>query len=129
MAWSLLQKLINENATKDDSSLYKSVTNKILYLCAFLPQWLVTEYKKINASELLHLYVMHGRLIEASELASEYIYAILGRGFEYFGLKNSLIATMPQTCFPLTTIDHLLYALKQNSKEDVEYGQVNHQRN
>ena len=43
--------------------------------------------QRLNAAELLRLYVDYDLLTEASELAVEYIRATLGAGKEYFGLK------------------------------------------
>lgn len=59
-------------------------------------------------------------MLEATDLAKEYIWALLGRGKEYFGLKNALVATLPAMCMPLNAIDLLLHGLKLNSDDDVE---------
>lgn len=45
--------------------------------------------QKINAAELLHLYLEHGFLEDATDLATEYILATMGKGKEYFGLDVS----------------------------------------
>lgn len=120
-AWNLLKELIETNEKIDSTILRKSVTTKILKSGGFLPQWLYNSYKMGNPSEMLYLFVSSGRLIEATDLAIEYIKAMLGQGFEYFGLRNALHSTKPALCFPINTIDLLLYGLKINSGEDEEY--------
>lgn len=122
MAWKLLQHLLTENEAFDSTDLHKAVTSKILSLGEFLPHWLFLSYRQRNPSELLNLYVTHGRLIEATDLAIEYVAAMLNTGGEYFGLKNAMHSTLPALCFPINTIDNLLYSLKLNSSEDKEYG-------
>lgn len=81
------------------------------------------KFQSSNPSEFLRLFVKHGRLIEATEFAKEYMWAILGRGHEYFNLKVPMTAASPAMCFPLNALDLLLYGLKLNST-DVEYKQV-----
>lgn len=44
-------------------------------------------FQRVNASELLRLYINYDLLLEAVMLALEYIEAVLGNGKEYFGLK------------------------------------------
>lgn len=121
MAWKLLERLIYDNEDHDLTILHKAVANKLLSLGEFLPHWLFLSYRERNASELLNLYVSHGRLIEATDLAKEFIAAMTNSGGEYFGLKNAMHATLPALCFPTNTIDSLLHNLKLNSSEDDEY--------
>lgn len=89
----------------------------------FLPHWLYTAYKLANPSELLHLYVVNGRLFEASALAIEYIWAMIATGGEYFGLRNSLHSNKPALCFPVTAVDVLIYGLELNADHDEEYAE------
>lgn len=121
MAWKLLERLIDENELEQSTMLRKSITTKLLSVGEYLPHWLQQSYKRTKPSELLHLYVTHGRLIEATDLAVEYICAMLSAGGEYYGLKNSLQSTMPPLCFPISTIDLLLNGLEVNAKLDREY--------
>lgn len=121
MAWKLLEVLLDDYETSDSTILRKSVTNKILGLGEFLPHWLYLSYKKSNASELLYLYVNHGRLIEATELAVDYVSAMLRFGGEFFGLKNSMHITLPPMCLPVNTIDLLIYGLELNADQDECY--------
>lgn len=121
MAWKLLERLLMNNETSGSTILHKAITNKILGLGEFLPNWLFLSYRRLNPSELLNLYVSHGRLIEATALAKEYIAAMTASGGEYFGLKNALHATLPALCLPVNTIDSLLHNLSLNSTEDAEY--------
>lgn len=125
MAWKLLEKLISDHEMDNQHStvLRKSVTNKILSLGEFLPHWLYVSYKKSNPSEMLQLYVNNGRLIEATDLAKEYIWAMIKSGGEYFGLKNSIQFMLPALCFPVNTIDLLIYGLELNSQYDEEYSE------
>jgi len=60
-----------------------------------------------------------GRLLEASDLAVDYINAILGSGKEHFGLETSLIATAPPTWLPLNTIEVLLNELEYLNKDSL----------
>lgn len=124
MAWQLLERLIdNHEALNPTTILHKAVTAKILSLGEFLPTWLLQSYKKRNATELLNLYVSHGRLIEAAQFATEYIWAMIRSGGEYFGLTSSLQSFGSALCFPVNAIDLLLYGLKINVKHDHEYQQ------
>ena len=51
-------------------------------------------WQRVNAPELLRLYMNYDLLIEAVTLAVEYIQAVLGNGKEYFGLKVNSLTTM-----------------------------------
>lgn len=124
MAWSLLQKLVEDNELKDSTLIRKCVVNRILTLNAFVPQWLCDSYKLANTRELLHLYVKHNRLLEAADLACEMIGAMLGAGSEYFDFKYSVNVTNPQLSFPINTIDLLLHGLQVNGKQHIEYEMV-----
>lgn len=73
--------------------------------------------QKRNASELLRLMLNTGRLIEASDLAVDYINAVLGSGKEHFGLETPLVATAPPTWLPLNTIEVLLSELEYLNKD------------
>lgn len=121
MAFKLLERLLMSNEAIGSTILHKAITNKFLGLCEFLPNWLFLSYRRLNPSELLNLYLSHGRLIEATDLAKEYIAAMTATGGEYFGLKNALHATLPALCLPVNTIDSLLHNLSLNSTEDAEY--------
>jgi nuclear pore complex protein Nup160 len=81
-------------------------------------------YKLRNPAELLRVLLSAGRLVEATELAKEYVWAVLGRGKEYFGLENSLLATTPPTWLPFQTLDLLLLELEESGEQDREYKQV-----
>lgn len=121
MAWKLLQTLIADHEEHESTMLHKAVAGKILNLGEFLPHWLFLSYRRRNPTELLRLYVMHGRLIEGTDLAKEYILAMMNRGGEYFGLKNALPSTLPALCFPVNAIDQLMLNLKLNAQQDAEY--------
>ena len=49
--------------------------------------WISFFFQRVNATELLRLYINYDLLLEAVMLAVEYIEAVLGNGKEYFGLK------------------------------------------
>jgi len=91
---------------------YRCVAAKLLSSGAALPTWLVNDYKRFNAPELLRLYINYDLLLEAVLLSVEYIQAALGNGKEYFGLENALHATSPSVWLPYTAIDQLLLLLK-----------------
>lgn len=124
LAWRLLETLLNKYESPRQSTLHKAVAARLLGLGAFLPNWLVTSYKRRNPAELLRVLLSSGRLVEATDLAKEYIWAVLGRGKEYFGLKHSLMTTSPPTWLPFQTLDLLLLELKEASEEDGEYKQL-----
>lgn len=127
LAWRLLETLLNKYESPRQSTLHKAVATRLLGLGAFLPHWLVTSYKLRNPAELLRVLLSAGRLVEATELAKEYIWAVLGRGKEYFRLENSLLATAPPTWLPFQTLDLLLLELEESSEQDGEYKQVRKQ--
>lgn len=43
--------------------------------------------QKVDAAELLRLYLNYDLLEEAVELVSEYVDAVLGKGHQYFGIE------------------------------------------
>ena len=124
LAWRLLETLLNKYESHRQSTLHKAVAARILGLGAFLPNWLVRSYKQRNPAELLRVLLSSGRLVEAADFAKEYIWAVMGRGKEYFGLEHSLLTTAPPTWLPFQTLDLLLLELKEASEEDGEYKQV-----
>ena len=118
-AWKLLQNLVERLQEKGGSDIYKAVVTRLFSLGAFLPAWLVAGYKRINPSEFLRLYLVHGYLEDAGVLAIEYISAVLGTGTEYFALPNALHATSPPDWLPHNTIDVLLLELRDHSDDPV----------
>lgn len=123
MAWKLLEKLVTEHERDAETILHKAVATKLITAGEFLPHWLYLSYKHANPTELLHIYVNNGRLVEAAALAIEYIWAMMATGSEYFGLRNSLHSTKPALCFPVTAVDVLIYGLELNADQDPEYGE------
>ncbi|XP_059616440.1 nuclear pore complex protein Nup160 homolog [Phlebotomus argentipes] len=121
MAWNLLEKIVVENEEKGTTVLRRVVAKRILHLGAFLPYWLFLSYKRENPSELLHLFVIHGHLLEATDFAVAFISSMLGSNYEAFGLRNSLRSNEAALCFPVHDIDLLLHALKLNFEYDTEY--------
>lgn len=65
-----------------------------------------------------------GRLQEATDLAVDYINAVLGEGKEHFGLKTPLVATGPAVWLPFNTLELLLLELEHASKDDTSYIEV-----
>lgn len=124
LAWRLLETLLSKYESPRQSTLHKAVAARLLGLGAFLPHWLVTSYKQRNPAELLRMLLSAGRLVEATDLAKEYIWAVLGHGKEYFGLENSLLATASPMWLPFQTLDLLLLELKESSEKDSEYKQL-----
>ena len=70
----------------------------------------------MNPSELLRLYLHCGYLESCTQLACEYINAVLGTGKEYFGLSSSLNANAPPVWLPYTLLDQLLLELKDTAR-------------
>ncbi|XP_034947135.1 nuclear pore complex protein Nup160 homolog [Chelonus insularis] len=121
ISWKLLEKLTLIHEKDCSSELHKSVARKLLHHGAFLPQWLMTSYKKRNAAELLRLILNSGRLLEATDLAVDYINAVLGDGKEYFGLTTPLHPSGSAVWLPLNTLEVLLLELENASIEDPLY--------
>ncbi|XP_011311730.1 nuclear pore complex protein Nup160 homolog [Fopius arisanus] len=121
VSWRLLERLTLDNEKEESSELHKAVGKKLLHLGAFLPQWLMRSYKMRNPAELLRIILSSGRLLEACDLAVDYVNAILGDGIEYFGLKQPIVATGVPVWLPFNTIELLLMELKEAMKEDNTY--------
>ncbi|GAB0094315.1 Nuclear pore complex protein Nup160 homolog [Sergentomyia squamirostris] len=121
LAWTLLERIIVENEVVGTTNLRRTVAKRILHLGAYLPYWLFLSYKRENPSELLHLFIIHGHLIEAADFASAYIAAMLGKDPEAFGLRNSLLPNQAAMCLPVHDIDLLLHGLKLNFEFDPDY--------
>ncbi|XP_043261086.1 nuclear pore complex protein Nup160 homolog [Colletes gigas] len=114
-AWTLLEHLTLKHEKDGSSELHKAVSKKLLQEGAFIPQWLLMSYKKRNAAELLRLMLNTGRILEAGNLAVEYINAVLGTGKEHFGLETYLTSVAPAVWLPFNTLEVLLYELKETS--------------
>lgn len=99
--------------------------------------------QKVDAAELLRLYLNYDLLEEAADLVLEYVDAVLGKGHQYFGievsslgwaglargllfamgtrqkgsspLQHPLSATAPMVWLPYTAIDQLLQALQEST--------------
>lgn len=53
--------------------------------------FLITNFlQKVDAAELLRLYLNYDLLEEAVDLVSEYVDAVLGKGHQYFGIEVAL---------------------------------------
>eukprot|EP00096_Caligus_rogercresseyi_P011692 TRINITY_DN4693_c0_g1_i1.p1 TRINITY_DN4693_c0_g1~~TRINITY_DN4693_c0_g1_i1.p1 ORF type:complete len:726 (-),score=219.36 TRINITY_DN4693_c0_g1_i1:66-2243(-) len=127
-AWKLLQSVVGRlESSHGLSSIHKAVVMRLFSLGAPLPTWVLKEYKRRNAGELLRLYLIHGYLEDAAYLAVEYINAVLGQGKEYFGLETMLEANNPPVWLPYTALDHLLAELRDHSSEDVVYEKLYNQ--
>lgn len=80
-----------------------------------------TSVKSKNPSELLYLYVLYGRLDEASELAVQYLWAFLGRNSEKFGFQ---LTASSVRCFPFYAYDLLMNELNILKETDKGYEEV-----
>lgn len=119
VAWSLLERVLREAEREEEVELKRAAIEVILSSAtAFVPRWLLESMRRANANLLLQLFVKYGRLVEASEYAMELVWAMLGRGYEYFGLNNPLLANGASLCFPVNTMDLLLYNLRVNVEEN-----------
>ncbi|CAH1395818.1 unnamed protein product [Nezara viridula] len=112
MLWRILERCILKYEKENETVLHRASANQLLTVGLFIPTWLLQSYKKRNSSELLRLFVQHGYLEEAEELACEYLNAALGIGREHFSIDFPLHLSSPPLCLPLQTIDILLLELK-----------------
>ncbi|ERE70222.1 nuclear pore complex protein [Cricetulus griseus] len=87
-AWRLLSTYL-ERYKVQNNLYHHCVINKLLSHGVPLPNWLINSYKKVDAAELLRLYLNYDLLEEAVELVSEYVDAVLGKGHQYFGIELS----------------------------------------
>nr|XP_048284257.1 nuclear pore complex protein Nup160 [Myodes glareolus] len=113
-AWRLLSTYL-ERYRVQNNLYHHCVINKLLSHGVPLPNWLINSYKKVDAAELLRLYLNYDLLEEAVDLVSEYVDAVLGKGHQYFGIEFPLSATAPMVWLPYSSIDQLLQALGENS--------------
>ncbi|KAM6159346.1 nuclear pore complex protein Nup160 isoform 1-T1 [Rhynchocyon petersi] len=113
-AWRLLSTYLERYKVQNNLYHY-CVINKLLSHGVPLPNWLINSYKKVDAAELLRLYLNYDLLEEAVDLVSEYVDAVLGKGHQYFGIEFPLSATAPMVWLPYSSIDQLLHALGENS--------------
>lgn len=64
--------------------------------------FLISDFlQKVDAAELLRLYLNYDLLEEAVDLVSEYVDAVLGKGHQYFGIEVGMY-----TCFFLILYYH-----------------------
>ncbi|XP_067406756.1 nuclear pore complex protein Nup160 isoform X2 [Emydura macquarii macquarii] len=113
-AWRLLSSYLDKY--KSQNHLYHHcVINKLLSHGVPLPNWLINSYKKVDAAELLRLYLNFALLEEAADLVLEYVDALLGKGHEHFGIERPLSAIAPMVWLPYSAIDQLLHALGKNT--------------
>ncbi|XP_074854250.1 nuclear pore complex protein Nup160 isoform X2 [Carettochelys insculpta] len=113
-AWRLLSSYLDRY--KSQNHLYHHcVISKLLSHGVPLPNWLINSYKKVDAAELLRLYLNYALLEEAVDLVLEYVDALLGKGHEHFGIERPLSAVAPMVWLPYSAIDWLLQALGENT--------------
>uniref|UniRef100_A0A8B9I8A2 Nucleoporin 160 n=1 Tax=Anser brachyrhynchus TaxID=132585 RepID=A0A8B9I8A2_9AVES len=113
-AWRLLSSYL-ERYPSQNSLYHRCVINKLLAHGIPLPNWLINSYKKVDAAELLRLYLNYDLLEEAADLVLEYVDAVLGKGHQYFGIEHPLSAMAPMVWLPYTAIDQLLQALQEST--------------
>ncbi|XP_064477257.1 nuclear pore complex protein Nup160-like [Ornithodoros turicata] len=124
-AWLLLQHYLDHYESSPLSTRYhRLVASSFLARGCTLPPWFLASYKKRDPSELLRLYLMYGRLEDATSLSLEYIDAVLGKGPEYFGLRETLHATSHPVRLPHTVFDRLLMVLQASEKYAILIGQL-----
>lgn len=114
MPWVYLRKLLKEE--DPEKKYYREVVKHILANQAYIPQWLLDDYKLHNPRELLYVYLLYGRVDEAAELAIDFVRAYLGYGSETFGFKHYVAKTHP--AFPINTIETLLKVLEMHGRSD-----------
>uniref|UniRef100_A0A8C3PTL4 Nucleoporin 160 n=1 Tax=Calidris pygmaea TaxID=425635 RepID=A0A8C3PTL4_9CHAR len=113
-AWRLLSSYLERHPSQN-SLYHRCVINKLLAHGIPLPNWLINSYKKVDAAELLRLYLNYDLLEAAVDLVLEYVDAVLGKGHQYFGIEFPLSATAPMVWLPYTAIDQLLQALREST--------------
>ncbi|ETE72717.1 Nuclear pore complex protein, partial [Ophiophagus hannah] len=113
-AWRLLASYLDKYKS-ENSPYHRCVINKLLSHGVPLPNWLINSYKKVDAAELLRLYLNYDLLEEAVDLVLEYVDALLGKGHDYFGIEFPLSATTPIVWLPYSAIDQLLQVLGENT--------------
>uniref|UniRef100_A0A8C0FXK2 Nucleoporin 160 n=1 Tax=Chelonoidis abingdonii TaxID=106734 RepID=A0A8C0FXK2_CHEAB len=119
-AWRLLASYLDRY--KSQNHLYHyCVINKLLSHGVPLPNWLINSYKKVDAAELLRLYLNYALLEEAVDLVLEYVDALLGKGHEHFGIERPLSAIAPMVWLPYSAIDQLLQALGESTANHHRY--------
>lgn len=126
-AWRILEHLMGLHEPEPETRLHKCVVQKLFYHGAFVPNWLLSSYKKRNPAELLRLMLRYGRLLEAGELSIAYIQALLGRGKEHFNFKSDVYSRGPCVYLPYNTIEILLLELEHAKTGDEEYVEVHEQ--
>ncbi|XP_070567013.1 nuclear pore complex protein Nup160-like [Ptychodera flava] len=120
LSWRLLESYLRRLDSDGKSGYHKVIASKLLSLGVPLPAWLIHSHKRVNAAELLRLYINFDMLEEAAYLAMEYIDAVLGKGKEYFGLTSCLHGTTPDSVWlPYTALDQLLHAIKESKTESL----------
>ncbi|KAK3858813.1 hypothetical protein Pcinc_035022 [Petrolisthes cinctipes] len=111
--WSLLKQLLEEEEVGKQSVLHHAVATELLHYSSSLPTWLTDSYKMRNLGELLALYVRKGLLGEATELALQYVDAVMGHAPEQVGVSSGLHETGPAVWLPYTALDQLLLELDE----------------
>ncbi|XP_014677930.1 PREDICTED: nuclear pore complex protein Nup160-like isoform X2 [Priapulus caudatus] len=111
-AWRLLQMYLEKHPDYCGSAQLRCIATRLLCLGITLPSWLSAIYKRVNAAELLRLYIDYDLLTDAASLVIEYINAALGNGKEHFNLKTALHSTTPPVWLPYSEIDQLLLVMK-----------------
>uniref|UniRef100_A0A0A9YT05 Nuclear pore complex protein Nup160 n=2 Tax=Lygus hesperus TaxID=30085 RepID=A0A0A9YT05_LYGHE len=112
MAWMVLRRFIEKYEKGKATELHRATAHKLLGLEMFLPAWLTASYCKMNATELLKLYLHHGYLEECSELAIDYLQAGMGIGKEAFSIDLPLLPNSPPLWIPVNTIDRVIKELE-----------------
>ncbi|XP_036390935.1 nuclear pore complex protein Nup160 [Megalops cyprinoides] len=112
-AWRLLTYYL-ERYPSQNAQYHRCVINTLLSHGVPLPDWLVISYKAVDTAALLRLYLNYDLLESAVDLMLEYVDALLGKGYQYFGIERPLSATAPLVWIPYTSVDQLLQALNEN---------------
>ncbi|XP_056595855.1 nuclear pore complex protein Nup160 isoform X2 [Triplophysa dalaica] len=119
-AWRLLAYYL-EHHPSQNAEYHRCVISKLLSHSVPPPDWLVNAHKVIDAAALLRLYLNYDQLQSASELVLEYVDAMLGKGYQYFGIERPLSATASLVWLPYTSIDQLLRSLSESQINEKMY--------
>lgn len=114
LAWRMLEVILMSCEEDKQTVLHKAVSSRLLALGVFLPNWLLTSYKKKNLPELLRLLLKSGRLLEGGALALE----CLQTESDKLKLRGP---TLEPACVPIRTIETLCLELEGVMDSDEEY--------
>lgn len=104
IAWRFLETLV-KRYEEGNTLLHYHVADELLKHKAFLPNWLVKEFKEKNVSKLLQLYLSYGELINCADLVFELIEKELSNTCSLYSFGDQI---------PVDIIECIIVNLKHN---------------